>query len=196
MIRPDKLASILAIAIVLLAAAFSVLAQDDRSQGRHFKELRAAGIRSAQGAASAAATPASAASAPVYTKADITKDTPCGAPGIGEVWAGERRGQIERREGKPGVRVNSAGYWAAGCKMPPPPKDCAEYHVDPWRGEGGWRLCVPAKHAPLRAQNVGQEWSTYTPAGREPHGYQRWRCVRQQDGSAVWTLIVSHCHGR
>ena len=192
MIRPDKLASYLAITIGLLAAAFSVLAQDDRSQGSHFKELRDAAIRSVQGTA----TPASAASAPVYTKADITKDTPCGAPGVGEVWGGERRGQIEYRDGVPGVRVNSAGMWSKGCKMPPPPKDCPETHVTPWRGDGGWRLCTPAKHAPLRAQDVGQEWSTYTPAGREPHGYQRWRCVRQQDGSAVWTIIVSHCHGR
>ena len=180
----------LALPVIILLLPMLALAQPSDHQ-----KLRDAAIKSWRGA-SAPAEPASAASAPAYTKADITRDTPCGAPGIGEVWAGERRGQIERREGKPGVRVNSAGYWAAGCKMPPPPKDCAEYHVDPWRGEGGWRLCVPAKHAPLRAQNVGQEWSTYTPAGREPHGYQRWRCVRQQDGSAVWTLIVSHCHGR
>ena len=193
MTRPHTIASYLAISIVLMAAAVPAMAQTERTQGSHFKALREAAIKSA----TTAEAPASAASAPkAYTKADITRDTPCGAPGIGEVWGGERRGQIEYREGRPGVRVLANGMWARGCKMPPPPKDCAEYHVDPWRGEGGWRLCVPAKHAPLRAQDVGQEWSTYTPAGREPHGYQRWRCTRQPDGSAVWTLIVSHCSGR
>ena len=91
MTRPDKLASILAITIVLLAATFAVLAQP--------------------------APAASAASAP-YTKADITRDTPCGASGIGEVWGGPRRGTIEYREGKPGVRVTEEGFWAVGCKMP------------------------------------------------------------------------------
>ena len=166
MIRPDKLASILA--IVLLAATFSVLAQ-----------------------------PAPPASAPVYTKADITRDTPCGAPGVGEVWGGERRGQIEYRDGVPGVRVNSAGMWSKGCKMPPPPKDCPETHVPPWRGEGGWHLCYPAKHAPLRARNVGEEWSTHTTAHPYPtpgsRGEQRWRCERGADGLAHWVLVKSHC---
>lgn len=180
----------LALTVIILLLPMLALAQPS-----DYQKLRDAAIKSWRGT-SAPAAPASAASAPVYTKADITRDTPCGAPGVGEVWGGERRGQIEYRDGVPGVRVNSAGMWAKGCKMPPPPKDCPETHVAPWRGDGGWRLCTPAKHAPLRAQDVGQEWSTYTPAGREPHGYQRWRCVRQQDGSAVWTLIASHCHGR
>lgn len=179
----------LALTVIILLLPMLALAQPSDHQ-----KLRDAAIKSWRGA-SAPAAPASAASAPTYTREQITRDTPCGAPGIGEVYGGEHRGTIEYRDGVPGVRVNSAGMWAKGCKMPPPPKDCPETHVAPWRGDGGWRLCTPAKHAPLRAQDVGQEWSTYTPAGREPHGYQRWRCVRQPDGSTAWTLIVSHCHG-
>lgn len=65
--------------------------------------------------------PPPAASAPALTDADITRDSACGAPGIGRVWAGERREQIEPRDGKEGYRVNEAGYWEVGCKPPPPP---------------------------------------------------------------------------
>ena len=142
-----------------------------------------------------AAPASSAASAPrTYTKADITRNTPCGAPGIGEVWAGPRQGQIEPREGKPGYRVNENGYWAVGCKMPPKAKDCPETHVPPWRGKGGWHLCYPAKHAPLRARNVGEEWSTQTaPVTPGSRGEQRWRCERGADGLAHWVLVKSHC---
>lgn len=70
----------------------------------------------------------SAASAPrVYTRADVTPDTPCGAAGVGEVWGGTRKGQIEYRDGQPRHRVNADGYWEAGCTPPappPPPKGC------------------------------------------------------------------------
>lgn len=76
----------------------------------------------------AAASAASAASAPaVLTAADITFDTACGAGGIGRIWAGERREQIEPRPPTPGERVNVDGYWSAGCRPPappPPPKAC------------------------------------------------------------------------
>ncbi len=60
------------------------------------------------------------------TRADV-KPTACGEGGIGEVYAGERRGQIEAREGRPGYRVNEDGFWSVGCKPPappPPPKAC------------------------------------------------------------------------
>lgn len=68
------------------------------------------------------AQPAPAASAPAaLTAADITFDSPCGAPGVGRVWAGERREQIEPRDGQPSHRVNAAGYWEVGCKPPAPP---------------------------------------------------------------------------
>lgn len=67
-----------------------------------------------------AATPASAASA-ALTRADV-KPTACGEGGVGEIYAGERRGQIERRVGLPGYRVNEEGFWSVGCKPPPPPQ--------------------------------------------------------------------------
>ena len=72
------------------------------------------------------AQPASAPAA-ALTEADITRDSACGSPGVGRVYAGERREQIERREGKPGYRVTAEGYWSVGCKAPappPPPKAC------------------------------------------------------------------------
>lgn len=162
MIRPDRLATYLSLAIILVAAAFSVFAQP---------------------------TP--------YTKADITKGTTCGASGIGEVWGGPRRGQIEYRDGVPGVRVNESGLWAKGCKMPPIPKDCPETEVPPWPGKDG-ALCTPARLAPLRARNVGQEWSTQTTGFPYPtpgsRGESRWRCERQPDGSAKWVMLWSICH--
>ena len=135
-------------------------------------------------------------SAAAYTDADITRNSACGAPGIGKVWSGPRQGQIEAREGKAGYRVSKEGWWSVGCVMPPPPRDCPEKAVDPWRGNDGWRLCTPAKHSVLRAQNIGREWSVYTAAGADPWGSQRWRCERQADGSAAWVLVRSHCAGR
>ena len=189
MIRPDKLASYLAITIGLLAAAFSVLAQDDRSQGSHFKELRDAAIRSVQGTA----TPASAASAPVYTKADITKDTPCGAPGVGEVWGGERRGQIEYRDGVPGVRVNSAGMWSKGCKMPPPPKDCPERKAPAWVIDG--RFCQPVHGRMIPGRNAPFGHDVRSDPTLRNVGIQRWRCEKI-DGVAEWRSVGATCKGR
>ena len=61
------------------------------------------------------------------TRDDITRDSECGAPGIGEIWAGEKRGQIEQRDGAPGVRVNAEGFWEIGCKpalQPAGPAGC------------------------------------------------------------------------
>lgn len=130
------------------------------------------------------------------TRDDITRDSECGAPGVGKVWSGPNRGQIEAREGKAGYRVSKEGWWSVGCTMPPAPKDCPKKAVEPWRGANGWRMCTPAKHSPLRARNVGGEWSTYTAAGANPAGSQRWRCERQADGSAAWVLVRSHCAGR
>ena len=102
----------LALTVILLLLPMLALAQPS-----DYQKLRDAAIKSWRGT-SAPAAPASSASAPAYTKADITRDTPCGASGIGEVWGGPRRGTIEYREGKPGVRVTEEGFWAVGCKMP------------------------------------------------------------------------------
>lgn len=145
--------------------------------------------------AAAQQAPLPAASAPSGpTEADITRDTPCGAPGVGRVWSGERAGQVEYRDGTPGVMVGASGYWASGCKMPPPPKDCPEWMPPAWRGETGWRICYPAKAAPLRGRDVGQEWSVYTSAsGPGANGMQRWRCERGADGRAAWTLVKGRC---
>lgn len=62
----------------------------------------------------------SASAPPALTRADV-KPTACGEGGVGEVYGGDRRGQIERREGRPGYRVNEDGYWSVGCKPPAPP---------------------------------------------------------------------------
>lgn len=66
------------------------------------------------------AQPAPAASAAALTRADV-KPTACGEGGIGEMYAGFNKGRIEAREGKPGYRVNEAGFWEVGCTPPPPP---------------------------------------------------------------------------
>lgn len=129
-----------------------------------------------------------------YVEADITRDTACGAKAIGKVWSGPNRGQIEQRE-RAGVRVTAEGWWAV-CTMPPKPKDCAERAVTPWRGADGWRQCEAAKHSLLRAQNVGREWEVHTASGAATWGSQRWRCERQPDGTADWTLVRSRCFGR
>lgn len=84
---------------------------------------------------------ASSASAPrVYTRADVTLETPCGAPGVGEVWGGTRKGQVEYRDGRPRQRVNGDGYWEAGCTPPappPPPKSCSgDRQPATWTADG------------------------------------------------------------
>lgn len=94
--------------------------------------------------ATAASAPEPAASEPkALTRADV-KPTACGEAGIGEVWAGPRRGQIEARAGKPRYRVNEAGFWSVGCKMPPPPIVCPERAIDPAGWGHGRSLCSPA----------------------------------------------------
>lgn len=146
----------------------------------------------------AAAQPAPAASAAsaqkVYTEADISRNTACGAYGVGRIWSGPRRGDIEPRE-RPGTRVSAEGWWS-NCTMPPPPKDCPDRRVADWRGDGGWRLCKAAGSSMLRARNVGREWEVTTAAGAPTWGSQRWRCERLPDGSADWKLVKSHCAGR
>ena len=151
-------------------------------------------------APTAHAQPAPAASAPaVLTEADITFDSTCGDPGIGRQWSdrGDRkRGDIHYRDGQPGIRVGPkpSGWWSV-CKMPPPPRDCPETAVEPWRGKGGWGYCVPAKHSLLRAQNVGRKWGVATAANTTTgRGSQVWECTRQPDGSAAWVLVRSNCN--
>lgn len=89
------------------------------------------------------------------TRADV-KPTACGEGGIGEVYAGERRGQIERREGKPGYRVNGQGFWEVGCKPPPPPPPPA-----PCPGSGkpaqwtvGEHTCMGAVHQSIQSGRI------------------------------------------
>lgn len=67
------------------------------------------------------AQPASAPPLEVLTEKDITFATECGAPGVGRKWGGPTAGQIERKEGRPGYRVNEGGYWEVNCKAPSPP---------------------------------------------------------------------------
>ena len=141
----------------------------------------------------AAAQPAPAASAPrVYTEADITRNTPCGAPGIGEVYAGPRQGQIEPREGKPGYHVNENGYWSVGCKMPPRPKDCRAQKVPPWTVDG--HTCVTVRTLPER--NVPATQIVRGDPAMGTWGHQEWRCKRQPDGTRGWVMTFQMCAGR
>lgn len=68
-----------------------------------------------------ACTPGHAQQPAPLTEADITRSTECGAGGVGRIWAGDRREQIERRDPAPGERVNDDGYWSVGCQPPAPP---------------------------------------------------------------------------
>lgn len=141
------------------------------------------------------AAPASAASAPrAYTKADITKGTACGAPGIGEVWAGPRQGQIEPREGKPGYHVNANGFWAVGCAMPPRPKDCPERPAPSWVVDG--RLCQPVQGRMIPARDVPFSHSVKSDPVLRNWGRQEWRCRRQDDGTTAWVLKFQTCTER
>lgn len=177
----------LALTVIILLLPMLALAQPSDHQ-----KLRDAAIKSWRGA-SAPAEPASAASAPAYTKADITRDTPCGAPGVGEVWGGERRGQIEYRDGVPGVRVNSAGMWSKGCKMPPPPKDCPERKAPAWVIDG--RFCQPVHGRMIPGRNAPFGHDVRSDPTLRNVGIQRWRCEKI-DGVAEWRSVGATCKGR
>lgn len=117
----------------------------------------------------------------------VTPDTACGAPGVGMVWSGPKKGQIEAREGKPGQRVDAAGYWSKGCKMPP---DCA---AKPLEKFGAARQCapmiseLPASYLGKRRDVVGvgknvSDW----------RGLQTWEC-KAVDGGARWVPVSGYC---
>ena len=145
-------------------------------------------------AAAQPAPAASSASAPrAYTRADI-KPTACGAEGVGEVWSGPRKGQIEHRPGKPGYRVNENGFWAVGCKMPPRPKDCQERPAPAWLVDG--RLCQPVQGRMIPARNVPFSHTVKTDPALRNWGHQEWRCRRNEDGTRGWVMTFQICAGR
>jgi hypothetical protein len=94
---------------------------------------------------------ASAASTPALTRADVTP-TACGEGGIGEIYSGDRAGQIERRAGKHGQRVNASGFWEAGCT---PPAAVAPRAPAP---------CIPVEYGKPRTWTAGGYTCTTAPA--------------------------------
>lgn len=138
------------------------------------------------------AAPADAASEP-YSLA-ITFNSECGAPGVGKVWSGPRRNTIEAREGRPGYRVDQAGWWAVGCTMPPPAKDCPKRKAPAWLVDG--RLChpVPGRMIPGRDAPFGHDVGTGKTFRNA--GIQHWRCERWPDGVTEWRAVRAWCKPR
>jgi hypothetical protein len=155
--------------------------------------------------AAAALLAALAAPAAALTKADITYDTACGAAGVGEIYAGARRGQVERRDATPGVRVNERGHWAT-CDTPP---DCPGTAGPD--GKGATLLWGPAlaqcKSVPVvvkgamvgdwREQVAGYPYGTkfeggQPKAGEPMRGRLEVQCLRDfLTGRATWVVLPS-----
>lgn len=137
------------------------------------------------------------------TRDDITRDSECGAPGIGEIWAGEKRGQIEQRDGAPGVRVNAEGFWEIGCKpalQPAGPAGC------PGGGAVSWAVGSSTCTSEIGSVNPG------SPSKRQPLPHGSAQLLQQfvgshrgyvlevcNDGKRTQTISicapVSHCTG-
>lgn len=114
------------------------------------------------------------------TDADITRDTACGAAGVGRIYAGPRAEQIEPREGKPGYRVTAEGYWLSGCTPPPPPAPPASCTGDgkPATWTVGANTCTTARPGPPSPTAV-----------RQPIASGRVQILSQWIGPARGTLI-------
>lgn len=150
------------------------------------------------------AQPAPAASAPVaLTAADITKATKCGAGGVGRVYAGERRGQIESRAPTPGEYVNVRGDWAT-CKMESKQRDCLPIPLpdQSWWFDG--RVCSATPGTILggvSGRNISPAdvyvfTDGYYSPNRKPTDRRGWivyECRRKPDGSAGWVQINRYC---
>lgn len=124
------------------------------------------------------------------TRADLTRDTPCGAPGIG-LPLEDATTRVPEQRHEAGWRVNRFGDWVR-CKMPEPITKCPETMPPAWRGQGGWHLCSPAIKQPLREREVGSTGYVYTPSSSKTKGWQRWVC-RQTETGPSWVLDASHC---
>ena len=145
-------------------------------------------------AQSAPAPAASAASAPAaFTVADLTKDTACGAPGVG---IHGKTGVIERRAGKAGQRVDRDGEWVVGCKMPPKPKDCPAQDLPAsWVGEHG-RTCLAVPGAVLPGRNISRADVTRYSAGyhdANPTPGQRRGGQVYECRASGWVLLRQWC---
>lgn len=149
MIRPDKLAAALALAIIAVAALF------------------------AAAPAFAQAVPAGA-PLPPPTKADITRSSPCGAAGVGYAMTDKGVWVVQRREGVNSMRVNAQGRWMHGCAKPGHDA-CPAQTVAPWGAKGA---CAPARNAQgaLPSLNPGDLWRVRTRAGAQPKGEALYEC--------------------
>ena len=123
-------------------------------------------------------------SAFALTDADITRNTECGARGVGKVWSGPNRGLIEERE-RPGVRVSAEGWWSR-CTMPPPPKDCPAKPAPSWLVDG--RLCQPVHGRMLPARNAPFTHDVRSDPKLMNAGIQHWKCT--PDG---WVAVRASC---
>lgn len=160
------------------------------------RRLTAIAILAAATAAAAQqpAGPAAPASSPAtYTKADITKNTACGAFGVGEVWSGPRKGTIEPRE-KPGYLVGPEGYWVSGCKMPEPPRDCPEKRVPSWT-VGGY-MCHPPEGKTVPARNAPFTYDVRAGQNYRHDGRIYYACRRKPDGTTDWVDVRMTCAPR
>lgn len=137
----------------------------------------------------AAAMACSAAAAATLTEADITRDTACGAPGVG--WRGVISGGTARIEARhePGQRVNAKGWWSP-CKAHPV-RDCPAMPSPSWIGAAG-HYCR-ATQPTVPARDVGGEVELVTLPGIGNKGAHALQCQRQADGSAAWVVVRTRC---
>jgi opacity protein-like surface antigen len=137
----------------------------------------------------AAAMACSAATAAPLTEADITRNTACGAPGVG--WRGVISGGTARIEARrePGQRVNAKGWWSP-CKAHPV-RDCPAMPSPSWIGAAG-HYCR-ATQPTVPARDVGGEVELVTLPGIGNRGAHALQCQRQADGSAAWVVVRTRC---
>lgn len=137
----------------------------------------------------AAAMACGAATSAPLTEADITRDTACGAPGVG--WRGVISGGTARIEARhePGQRVNAKGWWSP-CKAHPV-RDCPAMPSPSWIGAAG-HYCR-ATQPTVPARDVGGEVELVTLPGIGNKGAHALQCQRQADGSAAWVVVRSRC---
>lgn len=146
----------------------------------------------------AMAQPAPAASAASAPDLVLTRDTACGAPGVGIAGA---TGLPEKRDVvPPNKRVNSDGHWVMDpkCMQSKPPKDCPEQPAPTyWQVRN--KVCVSPPGAKIPGRSVSPADVTVFSAGyfsaTPPYrkGTQTYECQRDPEGATGWVLIKQYC---
>lgn len=142
-------------------------------------------------AALALAFSLSAQAAPL-TEADITRDTACGAPGVG--WRGVVSGGTARiaAQHEPGQRVNAKGRWEPCKKVPV--TDCPPTPATTWVGSAG-HVCQPTQPN-VPGRSVGAEVELVTLPAATNRGSHVLQCQRQAGGGAAWVVLRTRCERR